>query len=106
PLPTYRSIGQIAIATPKAGASLTGERFRLSPQASYFYGPVGLLGEWVRVVERATSGPAAAVLRNDAWQGAAVVVLTGEVASYGSRAPRTDRPAHHPSLGIIELEAR
>ena len=55
-LTTYKTPGQNTFfsyrndATAAGSAVANGRRWRVSPQAYWHYGPVGLLGEWVEVV--------------------------------------------------------
>jgi len=74
---SYRSDGTTA-----GTAIADGERFRLSPQASFFRGPLGLLGEYVQSRHEVRRGSATTDLTHTAWQVTGVWVLTGENASY------------------------
>ena len=66
-----------------------GAHWRLSPQASYLYGPLGLLGEYAishqGVLNTATLDKAE--LEHTAWQVSAQWVLTGEQASFSGITP-------------------
>jgi phosphate-selective porin OprO/OprP len=64
-----------------------GERFRLSPQASFFRGPLGLLGEYVQSRHEVRRGSATTDLTHSGWQVTGFWVLTGEDASYRWYAP-------------------
>ena len=66
-----------------------GERVRISPQATLYVGPFGLLGEYVRSRHGVRRGTATTNLTHTAWQLAGTWVLTGEDASY-----RWYTPAH------------
>ena len=75
--------------------------WRLSPQGYYYYGPFGLLGEYVvsdQKVKRTGAAPfSSADLQNTAWDISASWVLTGEDAAYvGGVGPRH---AFKPSEG-------
>ena len=87
-----------------------GEQTRISPQAYYYSGRYGLLGEYI-VSKQDVSAPARAVdittLSNRAWQLLGGVVLTGEDASYKG----VVKPDHPFTLGgagwgAFELVAR
>lgn len=99
-LASYRTAGQ---QTPASGSFFSyrsdgtaagtviadGERFRISPQATLYVGPFGLLGEYVKSRHAVRRGAATADLTHTAWQLAGTWVLTGEDASY-----RWYTPAH------------
>jgi len=95
-LPTYKTMGQQTFfsyitSTNAPGAVFSnGRRTRWSPQAYYYWGPVGLLGEYAvseQEVQRGVGGSTAR-LRHDAWQVAGSVVLTGEQASFKGVTPK------------------
>ena len=84
-LPEYRTPGQQRFFAYRGGSTATiasDERLRLSPQGYYYYGPFGLLAEYVTVsqeVERTIAGlTREGELDHDAWQVAVSYVLTGE----------------------------
>lgn len=106
-LPRYRTPGQVQFFGYRSAAVADGERTRLSPQAYFYRGPFGLLGEAVRSRQRVRNGPATAELDHGAWQVAASWVLTGEDASYRG-VVRPDRPltGDGGGFGAIELAAR
>ncbi len=107
PLPTYRTGGQLPFFVYAAGISAYGSRTRLSPQASWSWGPVGLMGEWVsseQEVRRNVTTPAVR-LKHTAWQGAVAIVLTGEEAAPGAVKPKQSfEPGK--GWGALELVAR
>lgn len=83
-----------------------GQHVRLSPQLAAYFGPFGVLAEWVSDSQAVRLGNQAATLVHHAAQVEASVVLTGEAASYSGPVP--DRP-FSPLLhgwGIYELAAR
>jgi phosphate-selective porin OprO/OprP len=70
-----------------------GEHWRLSPQAYYYYGPFGFLGEYIVSDQRVTRVLGAtrttSRLENTAWQASGSWILTGEDAAYkGGVVPR------------------
>jgi phosphate-selective porin OprO/OprP len=80
---------------PAGGAVVVadGKHWRLSPQAYYYNGPFGLLGEYIISDQRVTRvlGPSRITrrLENTAWQVTGSWVLTGEDAAYkGGVIPR------------------
>ena len=88
----------------------TGQHWRLSPQASYFYGPLGLLAEYAisdQAVGLTGSGPSrSAHLDNTAWQVSAGWVLTGEDASFNGVTPRHSFNPRQGGWGAWQLVAR
>jgi phosphate-selective porin OprO and OprP len=117
-LASYKTTGQQALFSYRSD-SLTGnvnnatiaqgiER-RLVPQFSFYNGPVGLLGEYVRIdqdVERQISAATIrnATLRSDAWQIQGYVFLTGEDEAYDKATPKAD--VGHGGWGAWEIVAR
>jgi len=95
----------------KAVVVAKDDHWRLSPQAYYYYGPFGLLGEYVisdQKVSRAGVAPFdSAHLRNTAWEVSASWVLTGEDADYaGGVVPRRSFNPHQGDWGALQLVAR
>jgi phosphate-selective porin OprO and OprP len=86
-----------------------GTHWRLSPQASYFYGPFGLLGEYVisnQRVSRTAAPLASANLEHIAWQVTGSWLLTGEDATYGSVTPRHPFDPRNGHWGALQLVGR
>ncbi len=111
-LPRYRTPGQAQFFAYRNEVAADGLRRRWSPQAYYYNGPLGLLGEYVTseqevlLVSGANAGRVEH-LENTAWQVVGSWVLTGEDASYRGVA----RPTHPftvgaPGWGALELVAR
>ncbi|GAB3101947.1 OprO/OprP family phosphate-selective porin [Lysobacter terrae] len=111
-LPRYRTPGQAQFFAYRNEVAADGLHRRWSPQAYYYNGPLGLLGEYVtseqelRLVSGANAGRVEH-LENTAWQAVGSWVLTGEDASYRGVA----RPTHPftvgaPGWGAVELVAR
>lgn len=92
---------------PTAGTVVAnGTHWRLSPQGYYYYGPFGLLGEYVISNQRVTKGATSANLQNTAWQIAGSWVLTGEDASYTGVTPRHPFDPRSNRWGAFQLVAR
>ncbi|GAB6195428.1 OprO/OprP family phosphate-selective porin [Lysobacter xanthus] len=106
-LPRYRTPGQVQFFGYRSAVVADGERRRLSPQAYWYAGPVGLLGEYIESSQQVRAGTSRARIDNRAWQLAASWVLTGEDASYRGVA-RPDRPFNvaGAGFGAVELAAR
>jgi len=89
--PGYTTDGQQKFFTYAAGVIANGRHWRVSPQGYYYYGPFGVLGEYViadQEVSRTTAPLGSADLRNTAWEVSAGWVLTGEDATYNGVTPR------------------
>jgi phosphate-selective porin OprO/OprP len=94
-LPNYRSAGQATIFRYRTGAPATaadtavaaGNRWRISPQTYFYYGPFGLLGEYVVSSSEVTINNEHETLDHSAWQIATSYVLTGEPGSYKGVVP-------------------
>jgi phosphate-selective porin OprO and OprP len=105
-LPSYLSDGQNTFFRYNATSIANGERWRLAPQAYYYIGPLGLIGEFVlerQAVSLTTGGspPAGGAgsntfvvpgtnkrLEHNAWQIAVSYILTGEAASFQGVKPK------------------
>ena len=100
---SYSQVGANATGLPNGGGFVTdgqqqffaytngvvanGEHWRLSPQASYYYGPFGLLGEYAISNQRVSRGRFADRLQNTAWQISGQWILTGEDTSFNGVNP-------------------
>ncbi|HXA80939.1 MAG TPA: porin [Opitutaceae bacterium] len=87
----YKSDGQQTFFKYKSTVAADGQVWRISPQAYYYYGPFGALGEYavstVNVRPTLTGAGAKTQLENKAWQASVCYVLTGEDASYTGVTP-------------------
>ncbi|GAB3346361.1 OprO/OprP family phosphate-selective porin [Lysobacter tyrosinilyticus] len=111
-LPRYRTPGQAQFFAYRNEAAADGLHRRWSPQAYYYNGPLGLLGEYVtseqevRLVSGANAGRVKH-LENQAWQAVGSWVLTGEDASYkGVAKPNHPFTVGGAGWGAFELVAR
>jgi len=111
-LPSFKTVGQNAFfsyitSTNAPGASIAnGRHTRLSPQGYYYWGPFGLLGEYVLSEQVVTRGASADRLRDIAWQVLGSFVLTGERASFKSVTPRKPFDLKKGDWGAFEVVAR
>lgn len=105
-LPSYLSDGQNTFFRYNSTAIAYGERWRIAPQANYYNGPLGIIGEFVlerQAVSLTTGGspPAGGAgsntliqpntnknLNHNAWQIAVSYILTGEEASFQGVKPK------------------
>lgn len=107
---SYRSDN---VSTPTLNEATVGDgvRRRLTPQLYYYFGPVGLLGEYAEVTQQVRRQVDAATIRratlkHDAWQVSASWFITGEEAAYASFTPRSTFQPGKPGSGAWELVAR
>jgi phosphate-selective porin OprO/OprP len=114
-LPGYFTAGQQQFfaynPADKAVVVADREHWRVSPQAYYYYGPFGLLGEYIisdQNVRRTGVAPfGSAHLQNTAWDVAASWVLTGEDAAYvGGVIPRRPFNPTEGGWGALQLVGR
>jgi phosphate-selective porin OprO/OprP len=104
--PGYSTDGQQKFFSYNAGVNANGQAWRVSPQAYYYYGPLGVLGEYVISDQRVSSATKSADLRNTAWETTASWVLTGEDASYNGVTPVHPFDLHNGQWGAWQLVAR
>jgi phosphate-selective porin OprO and OprP len=122
-LPSYRTPGQqtfFSYRTNTAAAGTTpatngtfadGERLRITPQAYYYLGRFGVLGEYVTVSQDVTrvtptAGTRSASLDNAAWQVQFAWFLTGEDESFRGFTPASIFSLENRTWGAFELVAR
>jgi len=116
-LPAYKTSGQNTFFSYRSGVDsgdfspdnnviADGNRTRISPQAYYYRGPFGLLGEYVRNRQEVRRNSDVAALTNSAWQAAAHYVLTGEKNSFKHINPARPFDPSKRQFGALELAAR
>lgn len=94
-LPTFKTIGQQTFFKYAPKVATVGAHERLAPQAYYFRGPLGIMGEYIRSDETAELLDKRREMSNRGWQIAGSYVLTGENNSYdGVRPARGFDPLH------------
>lgn len=107
----FRTTGQQAFFSYRLGTTAAdivvanGEHLRLSPQGYFYYGPVGVLAEYVSSTQEVRRGDALARLRHHAWQATGSFVLGGN-ASYEGVKPEKPLKLSEGSYGAVELAAR
>ena len=114
-LPGYATVGQqqFFAYNPAVGTVVAdGNHWRLSPQAYYYFGPLGVMAEYAMSNQRVTrpgtpARPAlSANLENTAWQIAASWVLTGEDASFNGVVPRRPFDIANGQWGAVQIVGR
>jgi phosphate-selective porin OprO/OprP len=111
-LPAYSTPGQAPMflyrfdGTEAGTTYANGTLTRLSPQAYYSCGPLGLLSEYVISSQEVTRAAATAELENRAWQVAASYALTGELASYRGITAKNSFDHTKGTWGSFEIAAR
>jgi phosphate-selective porin OprO/OprP len=104
---TYRNAAGVAFAAPTSD----GERHRVYPQAYWYAGPFGMMGEYVTSSQHLSgtdrAGRTVNVKQdNKAWQVFASYVLTGEDNSFASIKPIQNFSPLDGKWGAFQLAAR
>jgi phosphate-selective porin OprO/OprP len=101
PLPSYRSAGQQIFFSYASSVSAKGEQYRIGPQFFYYWGPFGIIGEYILSSQEVISSSSSQTARfdNTAWQVEASYFLTGDANSFRSSSRNAFRPAHPFSFG-------
>src|SRR5215469_16466353 len=103
-----KTVGQSTFFKYSSKTLANGSHNRITPQAYYYAGPVGLISEYVVSSQDVINKKNTADIRNQAWQVAGSVMLTGEKNSYGVITPRNSfeptRGFRH--FGALELAVR
>jgi len=120
-LPSYRTPGQQPLfsyransatgTAPNNAAYADGDRTRWSPQAYYYAGSLGVIGEYARVSQDVSrqlnaTTKSSATLSHSAWQIAAAYFVTGEEATYASFTPGNTFAIGKPGWGALEIVLR
>jgi phosphate-selective porin OprO/OprP len=113
-LPSYRSAGQQTFFSylvnddvPDSTVIAKGKRTRLSPQGYYYYGGLGVLGEYVISSNKVVKGASNATLTHKAWQALASYVFGGKNAFEGVTVVEPFEPSKGAGTwGALELAAR
>jgi phosphate-selective porin OprO/OprP len=103
-----KTVGQTTFFKYSSTATANGQHNRLSPQAYYYAGPIGLLGEYTISSQDVLNKSRTGRVRNEAWQVAGSVMLTGEKNAYAGVRPRnaTEHARGFRRLGALELALR
>jgi phosphate-selective porin OprO/OprP len=104
--PGYTTDGQQKFFTYSSGVNASGAQWRLSPQAYYYYGPLGLLAEYVVSDQQVKKSASHADLQNWAWEISGSWLLTGEDAAYAGVSPLHPFDPRNNQWGAWQLVAR
>lgn len=102
----YRTDGQQTFFSYRSTVVPQGDTFRLSPQAYYYYGPIGAQVEYVISKVEGANGAVRQTVRNKAWQLSGGYVITGEDAGYKGVTPRTNFSPADGTWGAFEVVGR
>jgi phosphate-selective porin OprO/OprP len=104
----YKTDGQQTFFTYNTSVIADGQSWRYSPQADYFYGPLGAIGEYVvsTVNVRPKAGAAKSQLENKAWEVSVGYVLTGEDFTYAGVTPAEPFNWDNGTWGAFQIVAR
>jgi phosphate-selective porin OprO/OprP len=111
---TPKVVGTSAAVSSDSGTvRANGNLIRLNPQGYWYYGPFGLLGEYIASTQDVSKGGAnagqKASLTTSAWQATASWVVTGEATSFKSLKPRHSvslAGGDQAGFGALEVVAR
>jgi phosphate-selective porin OprO/OprP len=107
--PGFTTDGQEKFFTYATTTAPDGAHWRVSPQGYYYWGPLGLMAEYVvsdQEVEKAAAPVTRADLQNTAWEISGGWVLTGENASYSGVTPRHPFSIRDGGWGAWQVVAR
>jgi len=111
-LPSFKSGGQQTVfaylINDRASETVLsdGRQTRLAPQAYYYAGPLGLLGEYVRSTHHVVKGADAAALVHSAWQVAATYLIGEGSSGFEGVQVRNPFDPKRGGLGVLELAVR
>jgi phosphate-selective porin OprO/OprP len=103
-----KTVGQTTFFKYSSTALANGQHNRLAPQAYYYAGSFGLMSEYVISSQEVLNKNVSGRVKNEAWQVAGSVMLTGEKNSYSGIRPRnaTEHATGFRRLGALELAVR
>lgn len=100
----YLTDGQQTFFTYTNNVVANGTHWRLSPQGYYYWGSLGLMGEYVISDQEVEKGAKSASIDNKAWEVTGSWVLTGEDASFNGVTPShpfDPRECHWGALQVV-----
>ena len=109
----YATVGQqtfFAYNPTNRSVVASGDHWRISPQAYWYYGPFSLMGEYAISEQGVALGgrgdPVSTDLQHHGWQVSGGWVLTGEPASFTGVVPRRNFNPRAGAWGALQLVAR
>jgi phosphate-selective porin OprO and OprP len=104
---SFKTSGQQTFFAFRSDVRQTGSRVRYAPQGYWYWGPFGVLAEYVlSSAEFRRPGFADIRADNSAWQVAAGWAITGENESFKGLVPSSSFDPFHGSWGAFELITR
>ncbi len=101
-LPSFKTVSQNTFFKYSSTAAASGEHNRFVPQAYYYYGPLGILGEYTISAQDIRNKSQVRTLSHTAWDLAGSFLITGEKNSYSAIRPRRN---FEPNLGFRNMGA-
>jgi phosphate-selective porin OprO/OprP len=111
-VPTYRTGGGQTFfrfrsdGTDAGTVMANGEKYRVTPQAYFYYDWLGIMAEYAVSSQAVRRGGSTLHTRSGAWQITALFALTGERLSFRGLQPRESFDPETGGLGAFELSAR
>ena len=107
-IPGLKTIGQNTFFKYSSTTVADGQHNRLAPQAYYYFGPFGFMGEYVISSQEVVNKNVKGRIRNEAWQAQGSVLLTGEKNGYSGVHSRNafDPGRGFGHFGALELAFR
>jgi len=107
-LPEYSTTGQTTFFEYSSAAIADGTRYRIAPQAYYYSGRLGLLGEYVLSSQQIRNSLTNQFYspKNSGFQVQGSFLLTDDTASYAAVTPARNFDPAHGTFGAFELAAR
>ena len=105
-LSVYRTLHRSPLFSYRVGVEADGQRLRLVPQAYYYAGPFGFIGEYARSQHDVQRGDNTETLTHSAWQLGGSWVITGESASYSGVSPENEYDPSAGAWGAFEVSAK
>ncbi len=105
-LPSFVTPAQNAFFTYLPNVVANGDHARLTPELFYHVGSFALLGEYVLSLTNVTTWVKSAQLEDEAWQGQASYIVTGEDAHFTGVVPNHPFNLAQHGYGAVQVGAR
>jgi phosphate-selective porin OprO/OprP len=111
-LGSYRATSQLVFFSYLTGGNAAeavvadGNHTRYSPQATYFWGPVGLMAEYISSSQEVKRGAESERLRHQSWQATGTFVLFGGKAAFEGVRPEKSLSLSEGNWGAVEVLGR